>query len=98
MTSLSWQVVELSNENIVGGEGFKIQEMFENLFMSAIAPKDAAMFGGTKTPSQNLYYFSPGCSAIADPLLISYSATLCQKPDKDQVALLVGHADSWSYF
>ena len=95
---MTWLMAQITNEQIVRGEGFKIQAMFEKLFKAANAPKEAAMFGSKDGHSKIQFYFSPSCSTIAKPLLRAYSAIPCQKPNKDQIVLLVGHANSWSNF
>ena len=42
---MTWLMAQITNEQIVRGEAFKIQAMFDKLFKAANAPKEAAMFG-----------------------------------------------------
>jgi len=58
---MSWHKVSLSNDQIVSGEGVRLQEAFEAIFMGLKTPNDMAMFGSKNADSDfnKEYYFSP---------------------------------------
>lgn len=75
----------------------RLQEQFEAVFMTALAPKDAALFTNRQHIGRDnhVYYFSPKATQIFSVMLSAWSPTECDAPAKDSAALLVGHADAW---
>ena len=40
-------------------------------------------------------YFSPPCISYFPPMALEYFATACEKPDKEELTLLVGPEDAF---
>ena len=92
---MGWSMVRMSDADISKNEAFRLQDEFMSIFKVALAPKDAAMFENLYPTKDNyLFYFSPLATEIFATFLLKYSATECQAPDRDSVALLVGHDDA----
>ena len=93
---MSWVMVKLSADDITNMQEFRLQTQFEAIFMTALAPRDAAMFGNRDTAGGHfVFYFSPKAAEIFSPLLAKWSPKECSAPTRDSVSLLVGHADAW---
>jgi len=102
----SWYKITLSNEDLAAGKHMKLQDEFEAIFVSLFASSeppssDFAMFGNRKF-SRNNHNFFFSEKAMSSPLLQllmrAYSGVPCERPMKDDVSLLVGHANSWNIF
>ena len=88
-----WMAVSLSESEINGFRGFLLQGQFDGVYLAALAPKDAALFGDKKPAKDNhLFYFSPKAAKIFAVFLPLYNAIPCPAPTRDSVSLLVGHA------
>ena len=86
-----WYRVRLSVSQVASGLGISLQEGFQARFVSAGAPRDAAMFNGSDVMTRNDYYFSPGAAAIALPLVAKWKGEPCEMPARSELHLLVGH-------
>jgi hypothetical protein len=85
-----WYKATLTFEQIASGEGTRLQNQFKEIFLAALAPKNMALFGDiTDTPSTT-FYFSPESYKHAESLVLSHLGYPCEKPDKENVAFLVG--------
>ncbi len=94
----SWNRIKMSNADLTLGKPSKLQDEFEDIFMLSKPTKEFAMFGNRRFESDNhVFYFS--AEAVKSPLvkilMNKYSATPCEQPQKNEVSLLVGYADSW---
>ena len=65
-----------------------LQIGFTQLWRARGAPHDAIMYSTKFTPEIQCF-FSPGAVAIARPLLISFGAVECSKPDLSELRVLV---------
>ena len=93
---MSWVMVRMSPDDISKMEGFRLQTQFEAIFMTALAPKDAAMFGNRDTAGGIfVFYFSPTAANIFASFLAKWAPQDCSPPSRDSVSLLVGHAGAW---
>ena len=91
-----WIVVKMSDEDIARYQAFRLQGQFEAIFMTALAPRDAAMFGNKDPRRDNhLFYFSPKAAEIFGGLLGAFSPQPCEAPARDSVALLIGHQNAF---
>jgi hypothetical protein len=90
----SWYKVTLSDEDVLAGKRFSLQEAFEDLFMANGIPADAAIFTTSIVVSPQLFLFSPGAARIAKVLIEAYSGIECAAPMAAGLALLVGHRGS----
>ena len=96
--TMSWYKISLTNEQVTDQEMFNIQHRFRELFMKTGGPKDMALFCSASPVSKEefaIIYFSPSCSPVTDLIIAQYWGEPCEKPAKDVVALLMGHADAW---
>ncbi len=95
---MSWYKVSFSTNQVVSGEHERLQNKFEALFMAMAAPKDMALFSAlfhARGEDKMLdIYFSPGAIDYSNSLIREYSGTPCEKPSRDRLAFLVGHADA----
>jgi len=73
----------------------KIQEIFTPVFVAAGLPFDMAVFSRYDL-DENIVtaYFSPSAHAIAK----LFNATLCEKPSRPDLTLLVGDVRCWDIF
>jgi len=85
---MSWYKVAMTVDEVAGGKGIWLQEQFENLFMRALAPVDAAMCGAMDVMS-NDYIFSPGAVRISHLLMQAAGGVPCEAPKLSEVAFLV---------
>jgi len=97
---MTWKSVFLTSEQVVCGELFKIQDDFEQVFMTMLAPKGAAMFGDSLGENEEgnvelHVYFSPDACKKFDVVLSQYAPEPCERPAKDSVSLLVGYNKAW---
>ena len=88
---MPWYKVTLTVEQIASGEGTRLQKQFMQLFLAALGPKDMALFTDITGIPSTTFYFSPGSYEHAQALISSYLGTPCEKPDKENLAFLVGH-------
>lgn len=94
---MSWVKVEMSSSLMASFDGFRLQTQFEAIFMTAIAPREAAMFTNRDmTADHTTFFFSPKAAEIFSPFLAKWSPEECPAPLRDSVSLLVGHADAWN--
>ena len=92
---MAWQKVTMTPEQVGYGEGAQLQDAFEKAFMAANAPAGVAMFGEHKVTDSFSYYFSPAAVRLFSSMLDAFGASDTTPPSRDEVALLVGHADAW---
>ena len=91
---MKWQKVVLNRKKVVQGDLKGIQSQFEELFSKYQAPQGMALFSRSLSIGDIELYFSPGSSEYALGLIDQYNGVECEKPDINDLALLVGHADS----
>ena len=91
---MSWYEVILSSEQLSEGISERIQSDFEILFAKAKTPPGMALFCDTFPVPQFSMYFSPVAGQYASDLIATYSGDACEKPDANEVTLLVGDEDS----
>lgn len=90
----TWHVVTLpAHEAEPHGKAMILQHGFEDAFIAAGGPKEAAMFAGRSDDRETHYfYFSPGAYNIVSNLLRVYEAARCETPLRDSVRLCAGHS------
>ncbi|HKB59825.1 MAG TPA: hypothetical protein VKC56_07230 [Gallionellaceae bacterium] len=93
---MSWVMVRFSSADIIRGQDQRLAEQFKAVWVTAHAPKDAAMFGSKDTAGGNhVFYFSPRAAEIFFLLLSRYWSPMeCPAPSRQSVALMVGHHDA----
>jgi hypothetical protein len=93
---MSWKMVKMSDADVSRQQPYRLQTQFSAVFTTALAPKDAAMFGN-KNPKQDdhIFYFSPKAAEIFSLLLAAFSPVDCAAPLRESVSLLVGHSDAF---
>lgn len=94
---MTWFKVDLKNEDVLNGKVFSIQNEYEKIFMLNSAPKEAAIFASRYPNKENIttIYFSPEAARISKAILTLYKFQACDKPNKDEVALLIGNTTDW---
>ena len=91
---MSWYEVILNSEQISEGISEKIGGDFEQLYIKAGKPQEMALFCDTFPVPQFSMYFSPVAGQHASDLIAAYSGDPCEKPDANEVTLLVGDRNS----
>lgn len=97
---MSWFKFEISENEVAWGNKWEVmQDKFTSIYMSHVAPEDAALFSQSKEEGGEIFYFSPEAARIAKSLLIEFNAIPCPPPiDSGDwytgVALLVGASDA----
>ncbi len=93
---MTWSKITLPNAQDVHIRAYRLQSQFEGIFLTALGPKEAAMFQDHDMEHGCNFYFSPKATEIFSQFLrgIGLSLTPCAAPAKDSVSLLVGHADA----
>ena len=97
---MPWYKVPFTSNQVAEGEHIALQKKFEKTFITLGAPKEMALFRSTSPISEDefeIIYFTPISSRYARELILLYSGILCERPDKDDVALLVGHQEDWEF-
>jgi hypothetical protein len=89
---MGWKVVTLTNDSDGLAKAVKLQDSFEHLFISDLAPMNSRMYGSRSIVDGNNFWFSPGAVAIAGLLLESFGAKECEAPDIQNLTFLVGNA------
>ena len=91
---MSWHKIVLSSDDI---REVKMQEIQNKYSKLLIQSKDAALFSIILQEKGVELYFSPEASKYAINIIQQYSAIPCEKPNKLDASLLVGHhgAQDW---
>jgi hypothetical protein len=90
-----WYKVALTQQQVGSFQHVKLQNAFQVLLMAnGGRPPDAALFTHIETTFPAEYFFSPSAVGIAKNLIEQYLGTPCQKPNNDELALVVGTAQS----
>jgi hypothetical protein len=93
---MEWYKIFLTNEQIRNGVQIQIQDQFTNLWMKLKAPKDVTMFDDARTEVKGkTIYFSPGAIAFMIDIINQYLGEETERPNINEVALLVGHDSAW---
>jgi hypothetical protein len=85
----------MASSDIISGKHFKLQAAFEEAFMAALAPIEAAMFEHDKSYDEYRYYFSPDAVKFFSSALETYGATECNAPPRKDTSLLVANSEAW---
>jgi hypothetical protein len=88
---MSWYKIPLSADQIANNLESQIQDDFQKLFFAAHGPKDMALFASQLSIREPALYVSPGSLPIAEGLVRKHGGVPCEKPEKNDVALLVGN-------
>ena len=86
-----WYRVALNDEDLATGREMALQREFEELFIRAKTPDDAAMFTSEDDLPPYLYFFSPAAGAIATDLIRRHAGIECDPPARADVSLVVGN-------
>jgi len=93
---MNWNRIELTVSEVVEGKISEIQNKYEVIYFSNRAPKEAAIFCSKADYKEKCsIYFSPIASRIGKHLLKEYAAVLSERPNKNEVGLLVGYDSDW---
>jgi hypothetical protein len=89
----SWYSKDLGDGVEAYAPTLKIQEIFEAFFAASGLPKDMALFSNYDL-GRNVVtvYVSPRAKSLA----LAINAEPCEKPSREGLSLLLGHADAWS--
>lgn len=71
-----------------------IQDLFEDIFTAARAPRDAALFLRHNPAGGADYFVSPGATGIFRPVIEQFGGQPCPVPAAEGTLFLVGHADA----
>ena len=94
---MSWKRVLLTRDDITAGKHIRLQNAFEQAFLTAAGPKGAAMFENDPSHDEYGYYFSPGAVEIFSPTLGAFDASECGAPPRAGTSLMVGDlVDAWN--
>lgn len=101
---MGWHQIIISADQADSDEHGKIQDQFENIFMTSSNRNEMALFSGGWTISDMFrMYFSPAC--VSNPamksLMENYGAKPCDAPTQEtenELGLLVGDQIRWGEF
>ena len=91
-----WFHTHLTNKVVVNGRFADLIADFHMAFTDRLCPDDMAIFAGRTAYDEETkqvitrIYFSPACINHFPPMALKYFATACEKPDKEDLTLLVG--------
>ena len=87
-SDMAWKKVALTLGEVASGENVRLQNAFDQIFLSNGAPKDATAYARETNAEPFEYFYSPLAAEIAAMLLARYGAVDCDPPDvKSLVAL-----------
>ena len=89
-----WFSKNLGNGTAAVAPTLEIQTAFGNAAAAAGLPTDMALFSKHDMRGNVSLYFSPGASDFAK----TWGAQPCEKPEKEGLSLLVGHAFALEHF
>ena len=88
---MPWFKAVLTYPQLAGEEPQALRKKFHDIWIDSGSPKEMALFCESTTSAEGLLvYFSPGSSPAAESLISSYSGSPCEKPTKEDLAMLVG--------
>jgi hypothetical protein len=91
-----WFYTFLTNKMIANGRLADLIADFYQSYIDNSRPEDMALFAGRTAYDEETkqviirIYFSPACINHFSPMALKYFATACEKPDKEDLTLLVG--------
>lgn len=89
---MSWYKIEVP----YGKSEYSIVQQFTSLWISALGPKDAALFSNSADFKITMLYFSPGSMNIPSiATLVHGLSGSPSEPPPENATLLVGHADAF---
>jgi hypothetical protein len=89
----SWYSISMSSKDVAEGKHFPLNAKFQQLFMDARSPLNAAMFTRNGTFGCE-YLLSPTAATFSLPLLVEYGGVSCAAPKRSETRLLAGHSGS----
>lgn len=92
--AMPWMKVSLSADAVAEGSHIRLQDSFEEIFITAAGPARAAMIESSPNRGEYVAYFSPDAVSIFISVLSAFGAVDCDPPQRAGAALLVGHADA----
>lgn len=93
---MNWKRITLTPDDISAGRHFQMQQAFSDRFIPLAIGRRAAVLLQREDSNRTgayVYYLSPDAAEISEPILLAYRAEDCAAPKKEEVRLLVGHAD-----
>ncbi len=92
---MPWFKALLTYHQLAGEEPQALRKKFSEIWSDSDSPKEMALFCELDTSAEGLsVYFSPGCLPVAESLISSYSGSPCDRPKKEDIAMLVGHPNA----
>jgi len=92
---MPWFKALLTYQQLAGEEPQALRKKFSEIWSDSGSPKEMALFCETATSAEGLsVYFSPGCLPVAESLISTYTGTPCERPQKEDLAMLVGSPDA----
>ncbi|SRR6266540_2464095 len=92
---MPWYEIDLSVERVAAGEGIRLMNELEKVFLAAGFPSDAAVFGDVDmSRGGSRFFLNPGASKIAATIIARWGAKERADPGSP-VALLIGHQDAY---
>jgi len=89
---MQWYKIVLTKEM----SAIKLHDELQALFLSALGPKDAAIFvHDDMDTGEWVVYLSPGAVLFCKPLIEMYSGVACLAPKKKEVKLSIGYGSAW---
>ena len=91
-----WFYTFFTNKMIASGRLAELVADFHMAYIANYSPDNMALFASRTTYDEETkqiitrIYFSPACYSLFPPMALKYAATACEKPDKEDLALLVG--------
>ena len=95
---MAWQKILLGADREISAETDKIMAAFMKSRETVELPEDAALFSEFHPhDGSTTIWISPSASAALEEALSNYAPVTCDRPQRRNIALLVGSARSWSF-
>ncbi len=89
----SWYSLDLGDGVEAFAPTHRIQEIFQAFFRAAGLPTDMALFSRYDLGTNVVTVYVP---PRAKSLALAIDAKPCERPSREGLSLLLGHADAWS--
>jgi hypothetical protein len=93
-TDMPWHEIDLSVERVAAGEGLRLMNELEKVFLAAGFPREAAVFTTFEMGRPGMiFWLNPGASEIAKTIIARWAGKERENPGP--AALLIGHQDAY---
>jgi len=86
---MQWYKITLTHDQLMSGEGEKIQELFVQIATQELLKKGIGFY--SEAPDGDIYalYVSPSAYNLLSSALQKYQGEFCEEPDLESLSILV---------